>query len=317
MANVKCLICGRETEPMPFGGYQHKDIVYCLYGCKSCKLRFIFPQPSPEESYQTYNNLDYWQSGDFAGDKTSHDIYKKYYKSEAERILKLVKKCKISTGNFLEIGCAQGDILEYLNPYFKKVIGLDISKEMVVLAKNKGLDVRQGTLEEIEISEKFDCVYMGDLVEHLHNPISFFKKLETLIGSDGAAIIEIPLTYNFYPVNIVLSPLVFLKNLINGKILKPPYLYFFNAIQREKNKKINHPPYHLLEFTPQAADNFVNAIGWKYIHRHVYAGQLKRKHFRLKNFFIIGLQLFFHRLTKFGTIFNLGDRMTVIIRPGK
>lgn len=211
MEKINCLVCRQEAQLLPFGGYQFKNQIYSLYGCSECKLRFIFPQPSFKESDSIYNDLQYWQSGDFAGGKITYDIYKKQYKKNAKRIIKLTKKYKIYPGNFLEIGCAQGDILEELRPYFKKVIGLDISWPMIKLAQAKGLDARLGKLEEVEFMEQFDCVYLGDLVEHLANPLNFFDKLKEIVKKEGVAIIEIPLTYNIYPDNLFLSPLVFLK----------------------------------------------------------------------------------------------------------
>lgn len=92
---------------------------------------------------------------------------------------------------------------------------------------------------------------------------------------------------------------------------------FFSKIQREKNKKIEHYPYHLLEFTPSAARNFVNLAGWQLIDDYVYSGWPKRKYFHLKNFYLLGLKIIFYYFTKYRSFFDLGDRMTLVIRPIK
>lgn len=314
MEEVNCLVCKNQAKSLPFGGYQYKDKIYALYECSSCKLRFIFPQPTSEEMVRTYNDANYWQSGDFAGGRVSYDIYKKQYQKNARKIIRLIKKYNIYPGNFLEIGCAQGDVLQKLGPYFEKVVGLDVSEPMIRLAQNKGLDARLGKLEEIEFNERFDCVYLGDLIEHLAEPVDFFSNLKKIIKKDGLVIIEIPLTYNIYPANFFLSPLIFIKNLLKGVKLTPSSLIFFSSIQREKNKKINHYPYHLLEFTPKSARNFVNLIGWQIVYDYVYSGWPKRKYFRFKNLHLIALQIIFYFITKYKSFFDLGDRMMIAIR---
>lgn len=314
MEEINCLVCKNQAKNLSFGGYQYKDKIYALYECSACGLRFIFPQPTASEADLTYNDISYWQSGDFAGDKTNYDIYKKQYKKDAEKIIKLIKKYNIKQENFLEIGCAQGDLLKELSPYFKKVVGLDVSAPMIKLAREKGLDARLGKIGEIKFAENFNCIYLGDLIEHLAGPVVFFNHLKKIIKKDGLVIIEIPLTYNIYPANLFLSPLVFIKNLLKGIKLTPSSLIFFSSTQREKNKKINHYPYHLLEFTPKSARNFVNLIGWQIAYDHVYSGWPKRKYFGFKNFHLVALQIIFYFITKYKSFFDLGDRMTIVIR---
>ncbi len=317
MEEINCLVCKNKAQILPFGGYQYQDKIYSLYGCSFCKLRFIWPQPTSEELASTYNDLSYWQSGDFAGDKTNCELYRKQYRKDAQKIIKIAKRFNILPEKFLEIGCAQGDLLLELKSYFKSVIGVDISELMIELAKKKGLEVYAGEIEKINLPSDFTCVYLGDLVEHLPDPVSFFGHLKKIIKDKSLVIIEIPLTYNVYPANLFLAPLISLKNFLKGKTFKPRSLYFFSKTQREKNKKIEHPPYHLLEFTPRSARAFFNLISWQVVYDKVYVGWPKRKYYKLKNWHLLGLQIIFSFITKYAPLFDLGDRMTIVIRPIK
>lgn len=42
--------------------------------------------------------------------------------------------------------------------------------------KSKNLNAIQGTIDNFESSEQFDAVYTREVVEHLYNPLSVFKK---------------------------------------------------------------------------------------------------------------------------------------------
>lgn len=57
--------------------------------------------------------------------------------------------------NILDIGCGQGYFLENLKINKKKYLGIDLSKEQIKVCKDKGLNARFCSLEEVQ--ESFDC----------------------------------------------------------------------------------------------------------------------------------------------------------------
>ena len=84
----------------------------------------------------------------------------KDYKKESEEITKIIKKYKKSQGNeLLEFAVGTGNYLQYLKKYFH-VAGVDISGEMLKIAKKKlhGIKLIKGDMAKINLGKQFDVV---------------------------------------------------------------------------------------------------------------------------------------------------------------
>ncbi len=94
----------------------------------------------------------------------------------------------------LDLGCGTGDLLAALRP--ARGVGIDLSPEMVLLARSKypHLDFREGDAEAIEIEERFDYVLLSDLVGHLTDVQSCFEGLHRVTHRESKVVITY---YNF------------------------------------------------------------------------------------------------------------------------
>ena len=90
----------------------------------------------------------------------------------------------------LEIGCSTGDLLAALNPSWG--VGIDISPEMVKLAKSKypSLHFYTGNIQDIAVKEKFDYIVLSGLVGELEDIQTFFGSLKKFCTPDTRIIIE-------------------------------------------------------------------------------------------------------------------------------
>jgi SAM-dependent methyltransferase len=87
-------------------------------------------------------------------------------------LLLFLRQC-VGPGSLLEIGCSSGARLKELSSISGlSVSGIEPSAEAVQLARNEGLDVRQGTAEKLDFdSGSFDwvvfgfCLYLCDRVD--------------------------------------------------------------------------------------------------------------------------------------------------------
>ena len=89
--------------------------------------------------------------------------------------------------SLLEIGCAYGFFLNLVKDKFKSVVGVDITNEGVLYAKNQlqlnahKVDLLQWDFENY----KFDIVCMWDVIEHLKSPDLYLKKISENMTSGG------------------------------------------------------------------------------------------------------------------------------------
>jgi SAM-dependent methyltransferase len=121
-----------------------------------------------------------------------YDYYKqknKFYYSNLKSLLcDLIPK----SSNVLEFGCGTGDLIAFLNP--TSGVGYDPSVEMIKIAKSKQSLPLRGKHKDIRFvtelpQNKFDYVFMSDVIEHLDNPIKEFKNIKNILNKNGNLII--------------------------------------------------------------------------------------------------------------------------------
>jgi len=101
----------------------------------------------------------------------------------------------------LDVGCT-GHIVELGSPHwlhgrlratFPSVSGIDISAENVETLRKHGLgDVHVQSAESFDLSQKFDTIVAGELIEHLSNPGLFLQQARRHLGDQGRLVLTTP-----------------------------------------------------------------------------------------------------------------------------
>lgn len=180
------------------------------------------------------------------------DVIEEMYHSKKENYFSLERdlfKNKITGINLhiLDIGCGYG----VLGAYFKNVqncyvAGIEINSLAFTEAKKKLDFVVNGNVENIKLpfsEEFFDIVIMGDVLEHLVNPISVLNKVNPLLKENAKIHISVPNIRNWK----VLKKLLFndLWEYQEWGILDETHLRFFTKsslqnLLKKNNFKINN-----------------------------------------------------------------------------
>jgi 2-polyprenyl-3-methyl-5-hydroxy-6-metoxy-1,4-benzoquinol methylase len=95
----------------------------------------------------------------------------------------------------LDIGCSSGTLGAVLIAEKKcEVVGIDLDKGDVQLAKKKLTDAHVGNIEYDDLSHvgKFDFIIFSDVIEHLLNPVSVLMKVKDMLNENGAVLFSIP-----------------------------------------------------------------------------------------------------------------------------
>ena len=106
-----------------------------------------------------------------------------------ERFLRLVEPAR-RTGRLLEIGCGQGLFLEHARLRGWTVQGVEILAPVAALARERGLDVVNGTLEEACLPpHAFDAVAMREVIEHVVDPVTLLAEAHRVLRPGGVVAI--------------------------------------------------------------------------------------------------------------------------------
>lgn len=121
------------------------------------------------------------------------------YLVKVEEKLKLLKNKNIKV---LEVGCNNRPIID--KNIYKNIIlhGIDPDDSIILKnVKNKFDKFTITSLEDIEVSEKYDLIIIDCVLEHVKNNNLIFKKLSKLILDDGIIITNQP--SNLHPFSII------------------------------------------------------------------------------------------------------------------
>ncbi len=164
----------------------------------SFKMLEMFPKPEPS----LIQGLTNQYFSELAKDYDSFDSQEKnrslYIRSINSLIVKRIQKEGWSDYSALSIGCGTGrrdkEILDAtLIPY--KLYGIDLSPEMCLEARRRGINVKQGAWMHVDMEgEKFDLIYFlygfGHLPSHSHR-VNFLKKIRKHLKKGGILILDV------------------------------------------------------------------------------------------------------------------------------
>lgn len=100
----------------------------------------------------------------------------------------------------LDCGCSGEDeekeiIHSRISALSRRCVGVEIDKTKAMEMQEKGFDVRHGDVHSINLGEKFEVVYAGELLEHLQNPGLFLENMKRHLNENGVLVVTTP---NFY-----------------------------------------------------------------------------------------------------------------------
>lgn len=106
---------------------------------------------------------------------------------------------KYSSGKrILDVGCGNGDLLDFLDKKGFKTVGIEPSGEAVRKAQSKGLSVYGTDLCSFTESrksgkkEKYDAVLLMNVLEHVPEPLKAIKIAKKLLVKNGILCIKVP-----------------------------------------------------------------------------------------------------------------------------
>lgn len=218
-----CPVCGGEERVLLHEGLRDRVFfcapgVWTLYRCVQCRSGFLDPRPTLSTigiAYRTY----FTHSAEISG-RRNHlrralaNGYRnhRFGTSEQPAYSLGIALAWLSPGSrqnieasmrhmpkpttgarLLDLGCGNGDFLARAKSIGWDVVGVDFDPTAVTTARERGLDVRLGGVDELTSETgKFDGITLSHFIEHVHNPTTTLAACHRLLKSGGWLWLETP-----------------------------------------------------------------------------------------------------------------------------
>ena len=164
-----------------------KQKEYEILECKKCGHRFTEINDIDGHITKVYGD-DYFFEGKagYPNYLNEKDILYEYGIAYSKIISKYT-----SPGQLLDTGCAAGFILKGFEDSGWKGFGIEPNETMASYGRNQlNLNIKTGTLETYESSEKFDLINLIQAIGHLYDLDKAFLKIVDLLKDNGLVLVE-------------------------------------------------------------------------------------------------------------------------------
>lgn len=97
-------------------------------------------------------------------------------------------------GVALDLACGDGTLTSYFCRHYERVVGVDASTAHLSKAKLAlpATEFHNSLIEELSLPEKFDSVFMINVLEHVPDPVAVLQKASGFLKPEGVLIVHVP-----------------------------------------------------------------------------------------------------------------------------
>ena len=190
LAPILCPICAvDDAKELGWrGGSSQREgrgVPTRIVRCRRCGLLYPNPFPYPEDSNALYGDPE----GYFAGHDEDHKIG-----SHRGLLRQLIDMSSAERPSLLDVGSGKGENLHAARlEGIEDAVGLEFADAMVAFARDRyGANVVTSTIEDYSPGRTFDIVVLGAIIEHVHDPVSFIRRVVELTSPGGIVFIDTP-----------------------------------------------------------------------------------------------------------------------------
>ncbi len=194
---MKCISCGNTS----MNKYTDNSFLELpVFQCKKCNL-YVTGEVESEVIKKTKSiyNKEFWGENNLWDAKTLiennyADIDSQGKKRHWISQFKYCKPFLEKNVSILEIGAGQGQATYWFDKKGFSVTAIEPDENNVKLINQKlnNSHCIIGSAENFDIKEKFDVIWMSHVLEHLTNPMQFFKNIQKNLKPNGIFFIEVP-----------------------------------------------------------------------------------------------------------------------------
>jgi len=113
-------------------------------------------------------------------------------RAAADRHVRSLRRTR-ERARVLDVGCGDGEFLLEMRAAGWTAQGLETDERAVARAREHGLDVRHGSLEDAsDAPGSFDAVTLSHVLEHVHDPVAALRACRELLRPEGSLWLATP-----------------------------------------------------------------------------------------------------------------------------
>jgi 2-polyprenyl-3-methyl-5-hydroxy-6-metoxy-1,4-benzoquinol methylase len=246
---VACPFCGetRYSTYERFGNTQQ----YTYVKCRQCGLIYQNPHPKYDTSF-VYDAYEHYAEGILKNCIDSQLFFRSenIHRQEDDLITEILR-FDTQHSSMLDVGCFTGFFIFSALKQYPKVVGVDVSTRMAkFVEENLKVKVYLEKFEHISTDEKFSCINMSHVIEHIPNPKDWLEQSKKLLTEGGILVISVP----------------------NMLSISRRFKVFLKRLRLRKGKWESwRTPDHLFEPTIPSILRFLDANGFDVIHYKTYS----------------------------------------------
>jgi SAM-dependent methyltransferase len=194
-----CPVCGAaalSSEPALHGIDRLHGVPgsFTVVRCEACGAGVTRPGASPEElaSFYPSGYGPYEQPGDPLVQLASAAI-RAWQGWLAMRGSPLEVTRQLAPGRAVDVGCGRGDLGALLIRRGWRVTGVEPSADACAVARERGIDARQGTLADVPLEPAaYEVAVFKHSLEHVTDPVADLRRVRDALRPGGLVLVTVP-----------------------------------------------------------------------------------------------------------------------------
>lgn len=186
LEHVACPLCGRDDpRPTPYAREPYRVV-----RCGGCRLWYLSPRLTSSAMENFYRSDDY-----FSGGEAGYADYARQEKSlriTFRRLLADLAGLRATGGRLLEIGSGLGFFLDESRNHFTRRLGIELSAKASADAAARADAPVYRDIEGLGDEPPFDCIVALHVIEHIHQPVAFLRRIGGLLAPGGTLVLAAP-----------------------------------------------------------------------------------------------------------------------------